>query len=40
MKKILVVEDDEAIRTELIALLRSNGYMTVDTQAGDEGCFW
>lgn len=30
MKKILIVEDDEAIRTELITLLRSNGYMTVE----------
>ena len=35
MKKILIVEDDEAIRTELITLLRSNGYMTVDTQPCD-----
>ena len=35
MKKILIVEDDEAIRTELITLLRSNGYMTADTQPCD-----
>ena len=35
MKKILIVEDDEAIRTELITVLRSNGYMTVDTQPCD-----
>lgn len=35
MKKILIVEDDEAIRTELNTLLRSNGYMTVDTQPCD-----
>lgn len=35
MKKILIVEDDEAIRTELITLLRSNGYMTVDAQPCD-----
>lgn len=35
MKKILIVEDDEAIRTELITLLRSNGYMTVDNQPCD-----
>ncbi|MDD6213444.1 MAG: response regulator [Clostridiales bacterium] len=26
----MIVEDDEAIRTELITLFRSNGYMTVD----------
>ena len=30
MKKILIVEDDEAIRTELITLLRANGYMPVE----------
>lgn len=35
MKKILIVEDDEAIRTELITLLRSNGYMTVEAQPCD-----
>ncbi|MGN0706911.1 MAG: response regulator transcription factor [Faecalibacterium sp.] len=35
MKKILIVEDDEAIRTELITLLRSNGYMTVEAPPCD-----
>lgn len=35
MKKILIVEDDEAIRTELITLLRSNGYLPVDSQPCD-----
>lgn len=35
MKKILIVEDDEAIRTELITLLCSNGYMTVEAQPCD-----
>ena len=29
MKKILIVEDDEAIRTELLTLLRANGYLPV-----------
>ena len=35
MKKILIVEDDEAIRTELITLLRTNGYLPVDAQPCD-----
>ena len=35
MKKILIVEDDEAIRTELITLLRANGYLPVDAQPCD-----
>ena len=35
MKKILIVEDDEAIRTELITLLRSNGYQPVNAQPCD-----
>ena len=35
MKKIMIVEDDEAIRTELITLLRSNGYLPVDNQPCD-----
>ena len=30
MKRILIVEDDEAIRTELSALLRANGYLPVE----------
>ena len=30
MKKIMRVEDDEAIRTELITLLRANGYLPVE----------
>ena len=32
MKRILIVEDDEAIRTELITLLRANGYLPVEAQ--------
>ena len=35
MKKILIVEDDDAIRTELITLLRSNGYLPVESQPCD-----
>ncbi len=35
MKKILIVEDDEAIRTELITLLRANGYSPVEAQPCD-----
>ena len=35
MKRILIVEDDEAIRTELITLLRSNGFMPVENQPCD-----
>lgn len=35
MKKILIVEDDDAIRTELITLLRSNGYLPVEAQPCD-----
>ena len=35
MKKIMIVEDDEAIRTELITLLRRNGYMTVENMPCD-----
>ena len=35
MKKVLIIEDDEAIRTELITLLRANGYLPVDTQPCD-----
>ncbi|MGM9590798.1 MAG: response regulator transcription factor [Faecousia sp.] len=31
----MIVEDDEAIRTELITLLRSNGYLPVDAQPCD-----
>ena len=30
MKRFLIVEDDEAIRTELITLLQTNGYMPVE----------
>ena len=30
MKKILLVEDDETIRTELKTLLQANGYLTVE----------
>ena len=30
MKKILIVEDDETIRTELKTLLQANGYLTVE----------
>lgn len=30
MKRILIVEDDEAIRTELNTLLRTNGYLPVE----------
>lgn len=35
MKRILIVEDDEAIRTELKTLLNANGYMAVDEQPCD-----
>ena len=35
MKRILIDEDDEAIRTELITLLRTNGYSPVETQPCD-----
>ena len=30
MKRIQIIEDDEAIRTELKTLLRANGYQPVD----------
>lgn len=35
MKRIWIIEDDEAIRTELKTLLRANGYLTVDGQPCD-----
>lgn len=35
MKRIWIIEDDEAIRTELKTLLRANGYRTVDAQPCD-----
>ena len=35
MKRILMIEDDDAIRTELKTLLCANGYITVDTQPCD-----
>ena len=35
MKRILIVEDDEAIRTELSALLRANGYLPVEEMPCD-----
>lgn len=35
MKKIMIVEDDEAIRIELITLLRANGYLPVEAQPCD-----
>lgn len=35
MKRIMIVEDDEAIRTELITLLRANGYLPVEAQPCD-----
>ena len=35
MKRILIVEDDEAIRTELTALLRTNGYLPVEDMPCD-----
>ena len=35
MKRILIDEDDEAIRTELITLLRANGYLPVEAQPCD-----
>ena len=40
MKKILIVEDDEAIRTELITLLRSNGYMPVELTKNEARILW
>lgn len=36
MDKILVAEDDESIREELTALLRANGYQTVDAPPCDH----
>ena len=35
MKRIWIIEDDEAIRTELITLLRVNGYLPVEAQPCD-----
>ena len=35
MKRILMIEDDDAIRTELKTLLCANGYITVDTKPCD-----
>ena len=35
MKKIMIVEDDEAIRIELITLLRANGYLPVEAKPCD-----
>ena len=35
MKRILIVEDDEAIRTELSVLLRANGYLPVEAMPCD-----
>ena len=35
MKRILIIEDDEAIRTELITLLRANGFFPVEAQPCD-----
>lgn len=35
MKRIMIVEDDEVILTELKTLLRSNGYLPVDDQPCD-----
>ena len=35
MKRILIVEDDEAIRTELITLLRANGCLPADAPPCD-----
>lgn len=37
MKRIQIIEDDEAIRTELKTLLRTNGYQPVLVGEGDEG---
>ena len=39
MEKILVVEDDESIREELITLLRANGYQTVEAHRATSP-FW
>ena len=36
MKRILIVEDDEAIRTERIALLRANGCLPVGAPPCDR----
>ena len=35
MKRILILEDDDAIRRELKTLLCANGYTTVDDQSCD-----
>ena len=35
MKRILIVEDDAAIRTELMTLLRTNGYAPVEDAPWD-----
>ena len=35
MEKILVIEDDDSIRSELKTLLRANGYQPVDCQPCD-----
>lgn len=35
MKRILIIEDDDAIRTELKTLLSANGYQPVDAQPCD-----
>ena len=35
MKRILIIEDDDAIREELTTLLCANGYQPVDTKPCD-----
>lgn len=35
MKKILIIEDDDVIRTELETLLLANGFLPVGTQPCD-----
>src|ERR1051325_8028595 len=37
MKKVLVIDDEEPVRSIVRFFLRKRGYRTVDAQSGDEG---